>query len=86
MVAERGPARHGSRPAAGSPCAACEVRDLAICGAMIRADIADFLGLTTETVSRTLTQLKTAGTIRLLENSRVLLADLDELSTLAGGG
>jgi CRP/FNR family transcriptional regulator len=53
---------------------------------MGRADIADFLGLTTETVSRTFTQLKTSGVIRLLENARVQLSDLDGLRDLAEGG
>lgn len=52
---------------------------------MGRADIADFLGLTTETVSRTFTQLKTRGAIRLLENSRVHLNDVSRLHALADG-
>ncbi|HLI14362.1 MAG TPA: cyclic nucleotide-binding domain-containing protein [Alphaproteobacteria bacterium] len=52
---------------------------------MGRTDIADFLGLTTETVSRTFTQLKTSHVIRLLENSQVLLADQGALSSIAQG-
>lgn len=52
---------------------------------MGRNDIADFLGLTTETVSRTFTQLKTSGVIRLLENSRIQLSDMDGLAELAEG-
>lgn len=51
--------------------------------AMGRADIADFLGLTTETVSRTFTQFKTTGVIRLLENSRVKLNNKAALEALA---
>ena len=52
---------------------------------MGRADIADFLGLTTETVSRTITQLKTTGVIRLIEGSRVRLAKPDALAAMAQG-
>jgi CRP/FNR family transcriptional regulator len=52
---------------------------------MGRADIADYLGLTTETVSRTLTQLKTDGLIQLLDNNRVRLRDREELSQIAEG-
>lgn len=52
---------------------------------MSRNDIGDYLGLTTETVSRTFTHLKTAGTIRLLSGSRVELADRDALEEIAEG-
>jgi len=51
---------------------------------MSRTDIADYLGLTTETVSRTVTRLKSEGLIRLLPGGKVGLADraaLNELST-----
>jgi len=52
---------------------------------MSRADIADYLGLTTETVSRTFTQLKTSRVISLQEGNRVLLADLDLIHDMAEG-
>jgi CRP/FNR family transcriptional regulator len=52
---------------------------------MCRADIADFLGLTTETVSRTFTALKTTGVIRLLSNERVELQDPNCLRDLSEG-
>jgi CRP/FNR family transcriptional regulator, anaerobic regulatory protein len=50
---------------------------------MGRADIADYLGLTIETVSRTITCLKTAGLIRLLDNHKVELSDPDAIAELA---
>ena len=53
---------------------------------MSRADIADYLGLTTETVSRTFTVLKSKQVIRLLEGNKVDLADRDTLLDLAEGG
>lgn len=52
---------------------------------MSRADIADYLGLTTETVSRTFTQLKTAGVISLQEGNKVLISDMDAIYDMAEG-
>jgi CRP/FNR family transcriptional regulator len=52
---------------------------------MSRNDIGDFLGLTTETVSRTVTQLKTKQVIKLLEGHRVQLTDVDRLRRLSEG-
>ncbi|HYD99220.1 MAG TPA: helix-turn-helix domain-containing protein, partial [Alphaproteobacteria bacterium] len=63
----------------GGPADAVEV-------AMSRADIADYLGLTTETVSRTLTAMKAAGLIRLLAGGRIVLADRAALAGLAQAG
>jgi CRP/FNR family transcriptional regulator, anaerobic regulatory protein len=50
---------------------------------MTRSDIADHLGLTTETVSRTFGQLKSQGVIRLAASSEVVLRDRGELEALA---
>lgn len=52
---------------------------------MTRLDIADYLGLTIETVSRVFTQLKTTGLIRLQANNEVLLLKPDALEALADG-
>jgi len=52
---------------------------------MSRTDIGDYLGLTTETVSRTFTQLKQDGIIQLLPNHQVKLAKREELEEIAGG-
>jgi CRP/FNR family transcriptional regulator len=50
---------------------------------MSRTDIADYLGLTIETVSRTLSQLRSAGLIRMSGLSRLKLIDLERLSGMA---
>jgi len=50
---------------------------------MTRTDIADYLGLTTETVSRTLTSFRNEGHIRLAEASVVQLTDRPGLRALA---
>ncbi len=47
--------------------------------AMSRADIADFLGLTVETVSRMLTRLRRQGTITLETPKTVLVLDMESL-------
>ena len=52
---------------------------------MGRADIADYLGLTTETVSRTITQFKTTGLISLQPRGRVALRDRAALEDCAEG-
>lgn len=52
---------------------------------MSRNDIGDYLGLTTETVSRTFTQLKTTGLIGLMPGGRVDLRDLVALRNMAEG-
>ena len=51
---------------------------------MQRCDIADYLGLSFETVSRILTRLKTAGTIRIPHVKQIELVDLQELELLRG--
>lgn len=52
---------------------------------MTRTDIADYLGLTVETVSRTLGRLKQAGLIVIPNMHAVVLARRDELEDIAGG-
>ncbi len=50
-----------------------------------RADIGDYLGLTTETVSRTFTRLKNSGLISMQPGGRVRLVDREALNDLAEG-
>jgi CRP-like cAMP-binding protein len=50
-----------------------------------RTDIADFLGLTIETVSRNLTKLRTRGIIELPRVHSLIIIDLDRLEALAEG-
>ena len=50
---------------------------------MTRAEIADYLGLTIETVSRVLTRLKTQGVIRLVSLTEVRIQRPDLLRALA---
>jgi CRP/FNR family transcriptional regulator len=52
---------------------------------MTRADIADFLSLTIETVSRTFTKLRQAGIIDLAQSSLVVIRDQKALERLAAG-
>jgi CRP/FNR family transcriptional regulator len=49
-----------------------------------RADIADFLGLTIETVSRQMTKLRKEGIIQIENNRHVTVPDLDRLNAAAG--
>ena len=51
---------------------------------MQRCDIADYLGLSFETVSRILTKLKSAGIIRIPHVKQIELVDLEELEYLRG--
>ncbi len=53
---------------------------------MTRTDIADYLGLTTETVSRIFTDLKRQGRIGLAGASQVTLLDRPGLAAMAEGG
>jgi CRP/FNR family transcriptional regulator len=52
---------------------------------MSRSDIADYLGLTTETVSRTVTLLKKQGLIALLDDKRIRLFNMSALREIAEG-
>jgi CRP-like cAMP-binding protein len=52
---------------------------------MTRSDIADFLGLTIETVSRTFSKLKSLGLIELPHSNHVKVVDIEELKSVADG-
>ena len=52
---------------------------------MTRHDIADYLGLTIETVSRTFSKLKADGLINLWTAVRIEIRDRDQLEELAAG-
>ena len=52
---------------------------------MTRSDIGDYLGLTIETVSRTLTKLRQDGLIALPTPDRIKICDRDQLEELAEG-
>jgi len=51
---------------------------------MTRRDIADYLGLTIETVSRTLTTLKMQGVLTIPASHLITVLDMKELKNLAG--
>lgn len=51
---------------------------------LTRADLADHLGLTLETVSRQITKLKSDGIIELAENREIVVPDIDALERAAG--
>ncbi len=52
---------------------------------MTRGDVADYLGLTVETVSRTLSRLKKAGLIAISEAHSITIVKPDELQDIAEG-
>lgn len=60
-------------------------RDCAFDLPLSRADIADFLGLTIETVSRQMTKLRKDGIIHIENNRHVIVPDFDRLAVAAGG-
>ncbi|MGE0008448.1 MAG: Crp/Fnr family transcriptional regulator [Parvibaculaceae bacterium] len=49
-----------------------------------RADMADYLGLTIETVSRQLTRLRTAGIVRMIDARTLEVPELADLAGIAG--
>jgi CRP-like cAMP-binding protein len=53
---------------------------------MSRQDIADHLGLTVETISRTITSLRSDGTVLAPNASQIVLRDIAALRTLAAEG
>ncbi len=52
---------------------------------MSRTDMGDYLGLTVETVSRTITKLKTSGVISLAERGYIEIRNRDRLEEIAEG-
>lgn len=52
---------------------------------MTRGDIADYLGLTIETVSRTLTKLRSEGMIEIPSSTDIVIRDREGLESLAEG-
>ena len=53
---------------------------------MGREDIADYLGLTVETVSRSFAKLKAQGVVSLPRTQMIIINDIGRLIALAAGG
>jgi len=53
---------------------------------MLRAEMADYLSLTTETVSRVFSLFRAEGIVRLPKPHEVVICDLARLQEIAGGG
>lgn len=51
---------------------------------LTRTDIADFLGLTVETVSRQLTKLRKANIVQIENNRHIHIPDMEKLSEISG--
>lgn len=51
---------------------------------LTRGEIADYLGLTLETVSRQMTKLKRNGVLNVADNRDITVPDMDALSEIAG--
>jgi CRP/FNR family transcriptional regulator len=51
---------------------------------LIRADMADFLGLTIETVSRQITKLRNDGIIEITHHRHVVIPEIERLRRRAG--
>tara|TARA_B100001996_G_scaffold251521_1_gene195138 strand:- start:568 stop:1284 length:717 start_codon:yes stop_codon:yes gene_type:complete len=49
---------------------------------MTRQDIADYLGLTVETISREITKLKTLNIIRIISSKQIFINDMSKLNEL----
>lgn len=63
---------------------AANTQEIDILLPMSRLDIADYLGLTIETVSRRLTHLKSKGVIKLPTRHTAHICELGQLETMAG--
>ncbi len=50
---------------------------------MTRQDIADYLGITIETVSRELSNLKTSNIIKIITSKQIYLSNIEELKSYA---
>jgi len=61
------------------------VTDIDVKLPMSRTDVADFLGLTIETVSRTITKLRKNGVIVLETAQHIVIKDIEELELIANG-
>jgi len=50
---------------------------------MTRQDIADYLGLTIETVSREISKLKTSNIIKIISSKKLFINDFEKLSQIS---
>jgi CRP/FNR family transcriptional regulator len=50
---------------------------------MTRQDIADYLGLTIETVSREISKLKSSNIIKIISSKQLLINDFEKLSQIS---
>ena len=64
--------------------AACEIRQFTFCS-VLRDDELDHLGLTVETVSRTLSRLKRAGDIAITDAHHITIVRPESLGDIAEG-